>query len=133
MAKARGKYRKRRESEQAKVEAAIAASPHADDLRVIADKLYREEAKYDRIFGSAGRGRCVTVDDLPHVAIRYVDGMGPFGNYVVSINHGVMRYGLDGFGWCCWTEGNARRKGERELAKYIRREARQIRENERLK
>jgi hypothetical protein len=44
--------------------------------------------------------------------------------FYVSITHGMMRYGPDGGSWFRWTLRGAQRKGDRELAKYKRREAR---------
>jgi hypothetical protein len=44
--------------------------------------------------------------------------------YRVAILHGPMSYGPDGYGWLRLGRRLAERKGRRELARYLRREAR---------
>lgn len=58
-------------------------------------------------------------NDEPYIGIRQ-EGKHTF---IVSIDHGIMRYGPDGYGWFCWSKKSAIRKGRKELAKYLKKES----------
>lgn len=60
----------------------------------------------------------VNITDMEwEVRIEPIEGHMPFGRWRVYLLRGVMRYGLDGWGWTTYTLRGARRKAARELSR----------------
>lgn len=60
-------------------------------------------------------------DEQPEAEIQQVGRW----TYRVSVSHGLLTYGPDGYGWHILGRRRAERKAERALARYIRKQARE--------
>jgi hypothetical protein len=68
-----------------------------------------------------------TYDPGPwRIVIEPLTGFMPFGRWRIYLAQGFMIYGLDSWGWTRFTLRGARRKGERELTRMERQEAREL-------
>lgn len=55
-------------------------------------------------------------ENPPHAKVQQVGRW----RYRIYISHGMMQYGPGGYGWHRYGLERAKRKGARELAKYLR-------------